>query len=104
MLIGVSGKSISHGRVAYYLYGLRFTRTAGSVVGLYLVYGWEWFFWREAHEYFMSPFAIFLWGTSFTCDGVYAYALWRVQKTELVLEDGRKVAGDLLQYPDKKVL
>ena len=70
---------------------LRGTRALGSVIGLYLVYGWAWYFWREAHQYFMSPFAIFLWATSLICDGVYPYALWCIKKTENVLPDGRKI-------------
>ena len=76
----------------------------GSIIGLYFVYGWEWYFWREAHEYFMSPFAVFLWGTSFICDSVYAYTLWQIQKTETVLADGRKMDGQLTNGYDKKEL
>lgn len=69
----------------------RSTRILGSIIGFYFVYGWEWYFWREAHEYFMSPFALFLWVSSVICDCVYPYALWRIKKTERVLPDGRKV-------------
>ena len=76
---------------------------AGSVIGFYLVYGWDWYFWREAHEYVMSPFGIFLWGTSLICDGVYAYVLWSVQQTEYVMGDGRKVAGDASRCHEKRV-
>jgi hypothetical protein len=71
----------------------RATRTAGSVIGFYAIYGWNWYFWREAHEYFMSPFGMFLWVTSLICDLVYPFVLWKVQKTEVVLVDGRKVAA-----------
>jgi hypothetical protein len=42
----------------------------------------------------MSPFALFLWVTAFICDCVYPYALWRIQKTEKMLEDRRKVDGN----------
>ncbi|KIW24688.1 uncharacterized protein PV07_10389 [Cladophialophora immunda] len=70
------------------------TRTAGSIIGFYLVYGWEWYFWREAHEYVVSPFAVFLWATSFICDFAYPCMLLCVQKTEKVLPDGRKEAGE----------
>jgi hypothetical protein len=60
------------------------------------VYGWDWYFWREAHEYIMTPFAMFLWITSMVCDCVYPYALWQIQKVEIVLANGRKVqAKDL---------
>lgn len=71
----------------------RATRTFGSIMGLYLNYGWAWWFWTEAHEYFVSPFALFLWVGGFVCDIVFAFVLWRVQGTERVLEDGRKEAG-----------
>ena len=65
----------------------------GSMIGFNCVYGWEWIFWREAHEYVMSPFGVFLWATSTTCDLVYPFVLWRVQQTERVLSDGKKVSG-----------
>ena len=63
------------------------------MIGFYAVYGWDWLFWREAHEYFMSPFGMFLWVTALVCDLVYPFVLWEVQKTEVVLADGRKVAA-----------
>jgi len=72
----------------------RGTRVLGSVIGLYGAYAWEWYFWREAHEYFMSPFSVFLWMTSLLCDCLYPFVLWQVRKTERILEDGRKVSGD----------
>jgi hypothetical protein len=83
---------------------LRGTRFLGSVIGFYLVYGWEWYFWTEAHEYFMSPFALFLWVSSVICDFIYPYALWHIQKTEKVLPDGKKVRADSIdpQY-DKRL-
>lgn len=68
----------------------RATRTFGSTIGLYLNYGWVWWFWTEAHEYFVSPFALFLWVGGFVCDVIYAFVLWQVRQTERVLEDGRK--------------
>ncbi|KAK4998013.1 hypothetical protein LTR66_002684 [Elasticomyces elasticus] len=76
------------GGVSWPIWG---ARTLGSVIGFYFVYGWNWYFWREAHEYVMSPFAMFLWVSSVVCDCAYPYALWRIKKTEKVLPDGRKV-------------
>lgn len=70
----------------------RATRTLGSMVGLYMNYGWAWYMWREAHEYFMSPFGIFLWGTGLVCDLIYPFAFAGIKKTEMVLLDGRKAA------------
>jgi hypothetical protein len=60
---------------------------------MYMNYGWAWYFWREAHEYFMSPFGIFLWGTGFVCDLIYPLVLYEVQRTEKVLPDGSRVRG-----------
>ncbi|KAI9776735.1 MAG: hypothetical protein M1839_009379 [Geoglossum umbratile] len=89
------------GGVSWAIWG---TRTLGSVIGFYLVYGWEWYFWREAHEYFMSPFALFLWVTSFICDCVYPYVLWRIKNTEKVLGDGRRVGGNKVDSYNEKRL
>ncbi|KAK4505250.1 hypothetical protein PRZ48_003213 [Zasmidium cellare] len=74
-------------------WGIWGTRTFGSIIGLYLNYAWAWWFWPEAHEYFVSPFALFLWVGGFVCDIAYAFVLWRVKQTEIVLEDGRKEDG-----------
>ena len=65
----------------------------GSIIGFYMVFGWEWYFWSEAHEYFVSPFGIFLLMTALICDTVYPFVLWQIQKTETILGDGRKVAA-----------
>jgi hypothetical protein len=70
----------------------RATRTLGSVVGLYINYGWAWYMWREAHEYFMSPFGVFLWGTGLVCDLIYPFAFVRIKRTEILLPYGRKGA------------
>lgn len=83
---------------------LRGTRTLGSIIGFYLVYGWEWVFWRDAHEYFMSPFAMFMWVSSMICDSIYPYVLWRVRKTERSLPDGRKTrAYDMWSESQKRL-
>jgi hypothetical protein len=67
----------------------RFTRTFGSITGLYCNYAWAWYFWREAHEYVLTPFSIFLCGTALLCDLAYPFVLASVLKTELVLPTGR---------------
>ncbi|TVY18345.1 Terpene cyclase andB [Lachnellula arida] len=74
-------------------WGIWVTRASGSLIGLYLNYGAMWYMWREAHEYFMSPFGIFLWGTALVCDLIYPFVFAEIRKTEEVLPDGRKVAG-----------
>lgn len=56
-------------------------------------YGWLWWYWTDAHEYFMSPFALFLWVGGFVCDAAYAFVLWRIRQMERVLDDGRKEDG-----------
>jgi hypothetical protein len=65
----------------------------GSVIGLYLNYGWAWYFWREAHEYFMSPFGVFIWGSGLVLDLAYAIIFWKVKITEEVFSDIRKIQG-----------
>lgn len=56
-------------------WGIWVTRTFGSIIGLYLNYGWAWWFSMEAHGYFVSPFALFLWAGGFICDAAYAFVL-----------------------------
>jgi hypothetical protein len=65
----------------------------GTLVGLNFNYAWAWYTWREAHEYFMTPPAVFLWAMTTFCDVVYAIVFTRVRRSEKVLTDGRKVAG-----------
>ncbi|KAH6669556.1 hypothetical protein B0J14DRAFT_546718 [Halenospora varia] len=74
-------------------WGIWASRTAGSIIGLYLNYAWMWYFWNEAHVYFMSPLGIFLWGTGLACDLIYPFVFAHFKKTERVLPDGSKVAG-----------
>jgi hypothetical protein len=63
-----------------------------------------WYFWNEAHEYFMSPFAVLLWATALVCDVVYPFIFAQIRKSEKVLEDGRKIAGVRDFVEDKKDL
>ncbi|KAI9651522.1 MAG: hypothetical protein M1829_002700 [Trizodia sp. TS-e1964] len=89
------------GGVSWSIWG---SRTLGSIIGFNFMYAWEWYFWREAHEYFMSPFAVFLWASSLLCDFIYPYALWRIKKSERVLLYGRKVqSNNTASQPEKQL-
>jgi hypothetical protein len=52
-----------------------------------------WFYWPEAHGFFVNPVAIFLMVTSTACDIIYPFILARIRASERVLADGRVVAG-----------
>ena len=54
-----------------------------------------WWYWPEAHGYFVSAPAIFINGLFVICDLVYPLVLWRVRQTEQRLPDGR-----LVRQPD----
>lgn len=84
-------------------WGVWITRNLGSIIGLYFQYGWAWYYWREAHEYFMSSFGILLWGTGLACDLVYPFFFYHVRKTEKVLPDGTKTRGESTRL-EKKAL
>ncbi|KAK5991520.1 Terpene cyclase ascF [Cladobotryum mycophilum] len=70
------------------------SRFFGTLVGLNINYGWAWYTWTEAHEYFVSSPGIFMWSITTICDILYAIILLNVKRSEKVLADGRKVAGD----------
>jgi hypothetical protein len=72
-------------------FGDRATIAIGSLTGMCMNYGWARYFWREAHEYFMDPFGIFLWGTGLVCDLIYPFILYQVRKA---LPYGRRVRED----------
>lgn len=72
---------------------LRFCRTLGTICGMILCNGLLWWYWPAAHGYFLNPFGIFLSGTALMCDIIYPVVLYQVRKTEIVLADGRCVAG-----------
>jgi hypothetical protein len=42
----------------------------------------------------MSPFAVVLWVTALISDLIYPFVFAQIRKSERVLPDGRKVAGD----------
>jgi len=54
-------------------------------------------------RYFMSPFAVALWVTALICDLVYPIIFAQVRKTERLLPDGRRVAGDSVNIDKKRV-
>jgi hypothetical protein len=73
----------------------------GSVFGLPITNGLLWYYWPEAHGYFLNPFGISMLGTCLVCDIVYPYVLWRVRKSETILPDGRIVRGDWAMSANK---
>jgi len=80
------------GGTSYTIWSCRFV---GSLFGLNGNYLWLWWAWPEAHEYFVNPFAICLLITWVVADLAYLFVLVEVKKTEVVLEDGRKVRGGM---------
>lgn len=52
----------------------------------------------------MSPFAIVLLGTALVCDLIYPVIFARIRRSERVLPDGRKVAGQGGNADGKKAL
>lgn len=79
----------------------RATRNLGSIIGFNVVFLYEWYIWREAHEYVMSPFGIFLWGTALVTDLVYPFYFSKIRKTEKRLPDGSKVRGGNVAFEKK---
>ena len=57
-------------------------RMMGSVFGLYVNFGVVWWWWTEAHGYFMSPLGVWLWGGSLVLDIMYGWTLWTVKRRE----------------------
>lgn len=66
----------------------------GTLVGLNLNYAWAYYTWPEAHEYFVSAPAVFIWGVTTICDIIYGFVLYHVKSFEKKLSDGRKVAAE----------
>ena len=54
-------------------------------------------------RYFMSPFAVVLWITALVCDLVYPFVFAQTRKTERLLPDGRRIAGDSVNFDKKRV-
>jgi hypothetical protein len=53
--------------------------------------GLLWWYWPEAHGFWVTPLSIFICGLSFFCDAVFGLALWEVRRTERALPAGRLV-------------
>ncbi|KAK3313119.1 hypothetical protein B0H66DRAFT_632195 [Apodospora peruviana] len=100
---GLSQLNLSAGSVAMLLvrghsggtgYAIWFFRTMGTLFGLILDNAFMWWYWPAGYGFIVSPFAVFIWGTSMACDIVYPFLLWQVRRTELLLPDGRLVRCD----------
>ena len=65
----------------------------GSLLGMEFVNGLLWWYWPEAHGFFVNPLGVFLCATAVMCDLVYPYLLWKVRKSEQILPSGRIVRG-----------
>lgn len=53
-----------------------------------------WWYWPEAHGYWVSPLGVFLCGTALIADVVYPFLLYEVRQYEISLSDGRLIRGD----------
>jgi hypothetical protein len=91
--VGLLAQIIVRGNSGGASYAIWTTRFLGSVAGLILYYAYCWWVWSEAHGYFVNPFAVCLSATWVVADLVYLVMLREVQRTEIVLKDGRKVRG-----------
>jgi len=79
------------GGVGYRIWACRFI---GTAAGLYGNSGLLWYYWPEAHGYFVNPFGVFICATSFCLDALYPFVLWHVRKSERTLPDGRLIRGE----------
>ncbi|KAI1097131.1 hypothetical protein F4804DRAFT_328531 [Jackrogersella minutella] len=77
-------------------------RFIGSLCGLGFCNGLLWWYWPEAHSYFLQPMSIFMCGLSLLCDIVYPFVLRRVRQTERVMFDGRLVGAHSPELDVKK--
>lgn len=50
----------------------------------------------------MSPFAVVLWGTALISDLIYPFVFEQTRRSERVLPDGRRVAGDSIRVDKKR--
>lgn len=85
----------------------RLCRTIGTISGMVVCNAILWYYWPEAHGYFVNPLGMFINGTALLCDLIYPLALWQVKKTEVALPDGRFVSRekfDDMQTKGKKRL
>lgn len=80
----------------------RICRTIGTIFGMGVCNAILWYYWPEAHGFFLNPLGIFLCGTALLCDMVYPFALWQVRKTEVALPDGRLVSLEQFDHMQTK--
>ncbi|EHA46936.1 hypothetical protein MGG_08671 [Pyricularia oryzae 70-15] len=94
----ISGASlamlISRGHSGGVSYAIWFVRSLGSFVGLVALPGMMWWYWPEAHGYFLNPLATFMQALFLLPDIVYPFVLYQIRKTEVVLPDGRLVSAE----------
>ncbi|KAI6555474.1 hypothetical protein MCOR09_009992 [Pyricularia oryzae] len=94
----ISGASlamlISRGHSGGVSYAIWFVRSLGSFVGLVALPGMMWWYWPEAHGYFLNPLATFMQALFLLPDIVYPFVLYQIRKTEVELQDGRLVSAE----------
>ncbi|KAH6640069.1 hypothetical protein BKA67DRAFT_528325 [Truncatella angustata] len=83
-------------------YKIWFCRFFGSLSGMGFCNGVLWWYWPEAHGYWVSPLGIFICGCSLAADTVYPFLLHSVRKHEVQLPDGRLVRGDERKQAERK--
>lgn len=71
----------------------RFCRALGTLTGWIGSTGLLWWYWPEAHGFFVNPMSIFLMTTCLACDTAYPFILAGVRRSEQILSDGRLVSG-----------
>lgn len=80
----------------------RLCRFIGSLFGLGFCSALMWWYWPEAHSYWIEPMSVFICGLSLICDIVYPFVLWHVRQTERVDVNGRLVGAHVLELNRKK--
>jgi hypothetical protein len=60
---------------------------------LYAAQALMWWYWPEAHGFFVNPVAVWLMSLCMLSDIVYPFVLARVRRTERVMPDGSIVCG-----------
>ncbi|KAF4780663.1 hypothetical protein HER10_EVM0000698 [Colletotrichum scovillei] len=74
-------------------YAIWFCRALGTLTGWIGSTGLLWWYWPEAHGFFVNPMSIFLMTTCLACDTAYPFILAEVRRSEQILSDGRLVSG-----------
>ncbi|KAK1470838.1 hypothetical protein CCUS01_00956, partial [Colletotrichum cuscutae] len=71
----------------------RLCRALGTLTGWIGSTGLLWWYWPEAHGFFVNLMGIFLMTTCLACDTAYPFILAGVRRSEQALPDGRLVSG-----------